>query len=258
MVAEALVVEGYAVAIEQAMDDGAPYRTTIAGSARNKPVKLIEAQHDPASSVLEPLATYLAARRAYCELYVAVHDDIPISGAFLNRLERHGIGLMIVGDGPTLVIRLPAANPALTVTRHPGLSLGALRSEVDEAIQKFNRGDRKDGVRDLSEIAERETDRLIRKAARRGALAKSEAEVAGMNWENQIDVLASARTFHNGVALFDSSMKQDMSSFRAARNLFDHKVTSKKAAISRDIQSAERMMTGARLIAEIKRLYGTL
>jgi hypothetical protein len=48
-----------------------------------------------------------------------------------------------------------------------------------------------------------------------------------------------------------STLKDDLHSFRGARNLLDHKVTNKREDTKRQQQFAERMMQGPRLVAEL-------
>lgn len=147
---------------------------------------------------------------------------------------------------------LKPKNPALIVTPDPTLKFGDCKVEVNSAIRKFNEIDRKDGLRDMCELVERETEKLAILAVRKGLLRLGEADVQRQDWSGQINTLASPNTYNPGnTPLLDSKLKDDLHSFRGARNLIDHKVTSKRAEIKRQRQFQERMMMGPRLIAEL-------
>ena len=51
--------------------------------------------------------------------------------------------------------------------------------------------------------------------------------------------------------IVDDKLKQDLHSFRGARNLIDHPATSKAAEKKRQTQFAERMVMGPRLAGEL-------
>src|SRR5207249_2715347 len=74
-----------------------------------------------------------------------------------------------------------------------------------------------------AELVEAEVRKLAIKAAKNGWLDRSEAAIDSMDTSNRIDVLASQRAYTGGrERLLDDNLKNDLHSFRGARNLFDH------------------------------------
>ena len=77
-----------------------------------------------------------------------------------------------------------------------------------------------------------------------------EADFKGKDWASQINELARWEVYNppHGPVI-SPSLKDDLQSFRGARNLVDHKVRSGREDTSRQRQFAERMMQGPRLVA---------
>jgi hypothetical protein len=253
-VAAALEGEGYRVQPEQAYDQNAPFRTTIHASFAGL-VVLVEVQRAPACTAeLRELAGWLDHNRIYAQLYVAVEasDDAPLSGRMLQQLRRLGVGLLLVDLGGHVETSMDARNPALIVTPDPTLALGGCRAEVGRCIQRFNNGDRKGALQEMFEMVERETRNLGLRAARKGWIDRPESAVEAMDWSNTINVLASATRVAPGkTVLMDSKLKDDLQSFRGARNLVDHPPRNKRADVQRQRQFSERMMSGPRLVSEL-------
>jgi hypothetical protein len=123
---------------------------------------------------------------------------------------------------------------------------------VSAAIHKFNEIDRKDGLRDMCEIVERLTEELGVTACRKGHLKIPESPFRAKDWSDQINELANGNAYHPPhTPIIGTLLKNDMHSFRGARNLIDHKVRSLKEDMKRQKQFAERMMQGPRLAAEL-------
>ncbi|MGH7249966.1 MAG: hypothetical protein ACREGC_03245, partial [Minisyncoccia bacterium] len=102
------------------------------------------------------------------------------------------------------------------------------------------------------EVVERETEELALRAVRKGWLTMNEAAIKGKDWSSQIDTLASPNACTAGRApIVSTTFKNDLHSFRGARNLVDHKVRGKRDDANRQKQFAERMMQGPRLVAEL-------
>lgn len=204
---------------------------------------------------LKEYAGWLAANRHYAELYLATNAEAVTQAGVLAALRRDGVGLWVIDDDKRISESLTARNPALVVTPHPTLSYGDCKHEVLAAVKKFNETNRKDGLRDLCEIAERETQDLAIVGVRKNLLAKTEEAIKNMDWSNQINMLASVGAYNPGCGpIIEDEFKTDLHSFRNARNLFDHKVNSKHEDKRRELQFAERMMQGPRLVAELVRL----
>jgi hypothetical protein len=245
----------FRVEIEAPIAEDAPYRTSVMG-IRGGFTLLAEAQGNANyGGRLEVFANWLAARRLHCELYLATLAESSVSGRLLKELKRDGVGLLIVEDGDRVETVLRARNPALMVTPDPTLGLGALKSEVSRLVSRFNSGERKDALRDMCEVVERETQKLLLRLVKKGWLNLIEQQVRTMDWSSQINTVSSAKQYHTGrTPPLSPADKDDLQSFRGARNILDHKATSKRAEYVREQQFAERMIQGPRLIALLARL----
>jgi len=149
---------------------------------------------------LKEYAAWLAANRHYAQLYLATNAEAATQVGILAALRRDGVGLWIVDDDKNVSESLAARNPALVVTPHPTLVYGDCKHEVMAAVKKFNETNRKDGLRDLCEIAERETEDLAIVGVRKNLLAKTEEVIRNMDWSNQINTLASVSAYNAGCA----------------------------------------------------------
>ncbi len=252
--ASELKADGFVIYPEWPISEGAPYRTTLLAT-KSGFVVLVEAQASVAyGEPLRRLAQHLAATRANCELRIATVLGSSVSVHTLSDLGRDGVGLVAVdteGRVPSEMVRA-ARNPALMITPDPSLKYGPHRGRVHALVQQFNGGDRKGALRDMYELVEGLTDDLARAAARNGHVSVTESAVEKMSWSQQIDTLASPNQAAPGKApLVPDSLKGDLHSFRGGRNILDHKARGKREEIKRQHQFGDRIMTGARLVAEI-------
>lgn len=233
----------------------APYRTTLV-ARRSDFQMLVEAQGSLSyGSVLKEFALWIAARQHYAELYIAVSSDANLQAGLLAQMKADGVGLIVVADNGEVHISQRARNHALVVRPDPTLRFGECREEVTNSVKKFNDVDRKDGLRDMCEIVERETESLAVRAAKAGWVTMSEAVIRDMDWSTQINMLASTNSYHTGkTPIISQTLKDDLHSFRGARNLVDHKVRNKREDSRRQKQFAERMLQGPRLVSELATL----
>jgi hypothetical protein len=241
----------YSVEVEVAVADGVP-RPTLVGEINDLQV-FVEAQKAPnISPTVAEVVNWANLNRVYGETYIATGEDEAVSGRLLKDLRRLGVGLMIVDPDGEVDVSLSARNPALIVTPDPTLALGRVKVEVTGCVETFNDGERKPALGQMCEIVERETDSLCRRLARKGYIDKNEATVKTMDWSDQINISASnARYIGGHTPVVASALKDDLHSFRGARNLIDHKARSKRDERARQRQFAERMMMGPRLVAEL-------
>jgi hypothetical protein len=248
-----LVRDGFKVQVEKAFSDDAPYRTTLL-ARQGQLARFVESQGAlDFHRELRDFCRWLASRREYAELYLATSDEVAVTPGTFRDLRGEGVGLLTVGSDRRLTVLEKARNPALLITPEPTLRYGDCRAEVRAAVEKFNQTNRKDGLRDMCEIVERETEALAVLAARRGLLKMSEKNVADdMDWSSQINALASVNSYNHGFKpILAADLKDDLHSFTRGRNLVDHKVRNKKEDVKRQKQFAERMMQGPRLTAEL-------
>lgn len=240
------------VIVEQAAWPDAPYRTTLF-TRIGEEVVLYEVQGELDFHFrLRDFAQWLAAHRKHAEMFVVAESTASTTAAFYTLLRRHGVGLLIFGkEDDSFDTALTAKNPALQVTPDPVLRYGNAKTEVTDCVAKFNGGARKDALRDLCEFVERETEKTLIVASRKHVISVPEAAIEGQDFAGQINILASPAATSSGKALIDNKLKDDLHSFRGARNLLDHKVRSKKEEQRRQCQMAERMMMGTRLMAEL-------
>ena len=211
---------------------------------------LVEAQFNLSyETSIKELALWCDQNRSFARVYIATRDA-GIPAGILRQLKRDGVGLLVFNGNPLEVQR--ARTYALQVPKVPAVPLGSLKAKISKLCVRFNEGDRKDALRDLFELVEGETGKLIRKASAKGWLSTPAAGIAAMDWSSQINSLASSAQYNAGFdVLFDSKMKDDMQSFRGARNLYDHPAKTAKAENKRDQQAHERMVQGPRILSDI-------
>jgi hypothetical protein len=201
---------------------------------------------------LRDLRNWIFAERAYVELHVATSPQGGLITGVLQEMKDDGVGLMTVGADNKIIELAKARNPALIISPDPTLKYGKCKNEVLESLEKFNNVNRKDGLRDMCELVERETEELALLGVRKNLLTMSAADIANMNWATQINALASPKAHSPGVLpMIEADLKDDLHSFTRGRNLVDHKVKGKRQEEKRQKQFADRMMQGPRLIAEL-------
>jgi hypothetical protein len=237
--------------VESSPWEDAPYRSTLT-VVQGGPTLLIEAQGRLSyHRALADFAAWLMANRHYAELSIAVDAGAEAPVRALEDMKRAGVGLLLVEEGGSVKQAHAPLNPALLVQPDPTLRYGDCKSEVGASVEKFNQVNRKDGLRDMCELVERETEKLALAAVRKGLMSMDEKAVGGMDWSGQINTLASHKAFAPGVPLLDDGLKNDFHSFRGARNLVDHPARSARDNAKRVRQFAERMAQGPRLVAEL-------
>jgi hypothetical protein len=234
---------------------GAPYRTTLVAT-KSEFHLLIEAQGTLSyGKALKELTTWLAANRHYAEFYLTTTSEAVLQAGMLAEMKKGGVGLFVIDDHGQVSEPQRARNPALVVTPDPTLRFGECKQEIANAVKKFNDVDRKDGLRDMCETVERKTEELAIRAVRKGWLVLNEQAILDKDWSSQIDTLASKHAYNVGKdPIVTPTFKNDLHSFRGARNLVDHMVRGKRDDANRQKQFAERMMQGPRLVAELMSL----
>ncbi|MFY9716721.1 MAG: hypothetical protein WAK40_02130 [Thermoplasmata archaeon] len=244
----------FSVDVERPAWPDAPYRTTLV-CKRLENLLLIECQASlDYHSALRGLHERLVEEVRPAELYIALGsgDGSVIPTAALRSLERDGVGLVLVDERGGVVIDRPASNWAYFASPDPNLRYGALKGQVESAFHKYNRVNRLDGARDLASLVEGETRKLARLAFRRGWLGGKPISLASGDWSGLINLLGS----NNAVVepypvVIEEPLKNDLHSFRGGRNLVGHPATS-PARLRRDArQLKDRMLLGARLVAEL-------
>lgn len=240
------------VHLEKPFAPDAPYRTSLLANLSGLGM-LVEAQGKmDYHRELKELCRWLFAQRMYAELYIATSEESDVVAGQLREIKTDGVGLMVVTDNGSVSVLEKAKNPALIVSPDPTLTYGACRLEVQGSLAKFNNVDRKDGLRDMCELVERETENLALLGVRKKLLKMSNADIQGMNWSSQINTLASPNAHNAGIApIIGPELKDDLHSFTRGRNLVDHKVLGKRAEQRRQKQFADRMMQGPRLMADL-------
>lgn len=252
---EHLRKEGGRLVIEKAAWDDSPYRTTLYRQVGAE-LTFYEAQGQLSfHNRLQNFAQWLAARRHSSEFYLVAEEGSATTAQLFIELQRYGVGLLLLRADGRFDCPIPAKNPAFQVTPDPALRLGARRQEVLACVEKFNNGQRKDGLRDICEMVERETEIVLVKAVEKGWITLKKIDIQSKDWSDQINALGSKNIMNGGRnALVDQKMKDDLHSFRGARNLVDHKARSKREEQRRQRQFAERMLMGTRLMSELTEL----
>jgi hypothetical protein len=251
--------QGMKVRCETVPFPKAPYRPTLIAVKAGLTI-IVEAQGMlDYNKTLAAFASWLAAGRHYVRFYLATTEDAMMHGVTLAEMKEQGVGWFVIKDNGVVIESSSSRNPALVVTPDPNLKYGDCHADVRTALDKFNEVNRKDGLRDMCEIVERETESLAILAFRKNLLKPNEAAIKNMNWSDQINTLASHHACPTGSSpIIGDPFKHDLHSFRGARNLVDHKVSSKREDKKRELQFADRMMQGPRLVAELMRLRRSL
>ena len=247
------------VVLEKAPWPDSPYCPSITTSGQGSLI-LIEVQsHVQYHSTFKDFVRWVSSKRHNAEIFVATHKEDEISARDLQDLKADGVGLIWVEDNGKVTIHSSACNPALIVNCDPTLKFGASRKKVDEAVLKFNIVNRKDGLKDMCELVENLTESLIQRAAKKGFFKIPETSIASKDFSEQINTLGSKDAYLTGKKiLFDDPFKQDMHSFRNARNLVNHKVKNLKEEYRRKRQYHDKMVMGPRLVAELVALQRTV
>lgn len=252
---------GYRVRVETAAWGDAPYRTTLLCEGRGERI-LIECQgklsyHGP----LRNLREYLVEQRRPAELNIAVRasEDVSISPIALREIERDGVGLLLVDPNGAITPSSTPCNWAFFIAPDPNLRFGGNRRKVEECFHKYNRVNRLDGLRDLSNLVEGETRRLGELASRKGVFGTRPLRIDKIDWSDLINTLASQKaTVGLTKPLIDDPLKNDLHSFRGGRNLADHPVRTHTEARRLANQFHDRMSLGARLVAELDSIRRSL
>lgn len=250
-VIEHLRSEKHNVVVEEGVDPSVGFRPTMTGTLGVLKT-YVEAQSTPLfSRGLRDLVSWASVQRTYSEIFIAAPTSADAGLGFLKEIKRDGVGLILVDDNGAVDVHLHARNPALMVALNSTLALGSRAKAVKDQVARFNASDRKGALQSMCEIVEFETDKLVTKLARKGLISKTEGEVAKMDWATQINISASQTVHISGNPLVSESLKTDLHSFRGARNLINHKVSSKRDEQKREQQFAERMLMGPRLTADL-------
>lgn len=245
----------YTVEIEAPLDASYGFRPTLI-FRRKWETTVVEVRSSP--SIDGPLNEFVQAalaQRAETTIFVALPrerdgEEILLPVSFLESLRKAGVGLLLVESGRIAEQEKPA-KCSLRFSIPAGRSLSKHKEKVTEAIRKFNRGDPVDGLRDLTEIVENAVDDLARKAASRRLLVPTIAEVEEMTLENKINLLGAPQwRGQNQHRFFEEQLKDDLKSFKGARNL-GHHPRSKKKQLELETQLLERAQASIRLLREI-------
>lgn len=254
-VAEAVAVwltaHGFKVVSERPLTEDAPYRTTLRASKKGLSV-LVEAQGTLSyGERIRALCHWLAARRENCELSIATRHDASLTARSITDLKEDGVGLLAPDADGKLHMLHAARNWALIVTPDPTLTYGPYKGRVEQLVETFNDGGRKDALRDMCELVEGLTDMVARIAARKGYVKKTEAEISRLDWHGQIEVLSTPSQAGAGRDPVLRHLQRDLHSFRDGRNLLDHKARNQRERTRRERQFTDRMAMGPRLVAEL-------
>jgi hypothetical protein len=237
----------------------APYRTTLVASKGALRV-LVEAQRTLSySRALKELVSWIGARRHYAQFYIATVNEAVLQAGVLAELRKDGVGLFIVDEADAVTEHEKARNPALLVTPDPTLRYGNYEAEVKAAVRKFNETNRKDGLRDMCELVERAVTELGVTACRRSRLKMPAETFQAKDLAGKINELARAEAYHSEYTpVVTPELKDDLHSFRTARNLVDHPAHGRRENARREMQFADRMAMGPRLLAQLVSLKRTV
>jgi hypothetical protein len=222
---------------------------------------LIEAQQRlEISKSIREFALWLKGSNYCAEMFISTNRRAVFSGHFLKEIEDLGVGLLIIEDDGTIKIDRESCNPAFIVRPDPSLCFGRFKPVIDTCLKKFNQpssyftdtNPRKDALRDLCEHVEGLTERLSIQLYRKNIISKNIAEIQGMDWYTQINLLRGTSAYISGKPFAISNAQQtELHSLRDARNLVDHKVRNKREELQRQRKFADKMLLGIRLTSEL-------
>jgi hypothetical protein len=241
------------IAAEKPLGKDAPYVTTLTAEKFGLK-RLIEAQsHLDYSTSLKAFMNWLAAKRLHAELYIAIPSSATIPAYALKEIKTDGVGILILEEDGSVSVYMEARNPSLVVTPDPTLKYGDCRAEVESCVKKFNEVNRKDGLRDMCDIVERETKNTLIFAARKKMTKMDEETIEKkIDWSTRINALASPNTYNSPHSpIITAALKEDLHSFRGSRNLIDHPPKGKRQQANIQKQFTERMAQGPRLVSEL-------
>jgi hypothetical protein len=245
----------YTVYAERQIGEAYGFRPTLT-CKRSWDLIAVEVSSSPTieGAIGDFIRTALAIRQELT-IYIALPRDrdgeeilLPVS--FLDGLRKFGVGLLLVSND-VVEEREKGARCSLRYSVPPGRSLGRYKEQVLEAVKKFNRGDNIDGIRDLTEIVEGGLGELALKASTKRLIIPTPEEIGEMDFEGRINVLGAPEWRNQPQRRFlDENLKNDLRSFRGARNLGHHPRT-KKQQKSLENQLMERTQASIRLLREI-------
>ena len=157
---------------ERSYSKTAPYCTTLMAEANGLTILIDTQGAVDYHRQLRDLRNWIFAERAYVELHVATSPQGGLITGVLQEMKDNGVGLMTVGADNKIIELAKARNPALIISPDPTLKYGKCKNEVLESLEKFNNVNRKDGLRDMCELVER--DRGVGAAWRTEKLAYDE------------------------------------------------------------------------------------
>lgn len=244
--------EGFRVETDKPYSKSSPVRTTLY-CKRGDEVWLVEVMDSLAvDPLLDELVLDLAHEQAKAGVLVAVGDGAILPVTAMRQLARRGIGVLVVhDDGSVQPVQMPRIF-AYSVPIDKGPGLGHRQAEIGRIQRRYNDGSRLDAARELCEVIESEVGKLASRLAERGYIDVSVKKVERMSFEQQIDVLDEDERWVEGrKRVADKKLRNDLQSFRGARNLVSHPVKSAKERARRDSQLHERMVQGPRLVREL-------
>lgn len=200
------------------------------------------------------------ANRIAVKIFFAVPETVEgeettISHAQMSALRSAGIGLLVVTDHD-IREEIGTVPCNRRVALDPGGSLGKHAKKTDEIMKDYNLGKCLDAIRDLGEEVEDATTILCAKAARKGKLSITQAEVSSpdFTWENKINVLSTDKYKNvSQTRYLDASTSLDLKSFKDTRNMSDHRKTAKEKR-KLEAQYPDKILQGVRLLRELVRL----
>jgi hypothetical protein len=227
---------------------------------------LIELRQRPGlPPFLEQFVDQAIARREPAALYVAVAapdrqsdvgDDVAtddtIAIADLRKLRDRGIGLLQAADEG--VVEIERAVIFSARVQLPVDLKG--HAEATAAVLKFNRGEPVDGLRDVTTSVEGALRDVCERAVSYGVVNCDSKRLEDLDFSGMIDLAGTAN--YGGAPqarLLTDTLRNDLHAFRGGgRNVVHHPVRTRAQRQARDRQVSERMDTGLRLLAEVRRV----
>ncbi|MFC1480519.1 hypothetical protein ACFL5Y_03630 [Candidatus Omnitrophota bacterium] len=200
------------------------------------------------------------------ELYLAVpflidEAEITYPHNFLDKIKKYGVGVFVVKD-KIIIERDKAIICHMRITKADVEVMGGNKKRILPMVEKFNKGQFIDAIRDLTEFYEEIITTLAKKAARARKIVPtiSDIESSAYDFEKIINVLScpfwndkNKKRKKQKKRYFDSRLNLDVKAYKGTRNLSHHPRTKAEERKLED-ECFTRMHTGMMLIRTISKM----
>lgn len=244
--------------IEKSLNDTYRFRPTIFFKKRNGLI-VIEVTNKPVfQEYFEGFVKDCLVTRENFEIYMAFpsmieNEEVSFTPCFLSQVKKYGVGIILVDNNNT-IIHTKAVKCFLRITPNELVAVIYNKSRILQIVDKFNVGQHIDAIRDITELVEKVVLVLALKAAQKRKIIPCVKEIeTKFDFEGLINLMSAPNWKDNKGQIkpqkryFDENLKNDLKSYKGARNLSHHPRNSREEKILEQ-QLLERMRMGIRLV----------